>query len=54
MAEGELDADTVKGVLHLQQGSTAAAWDLPVKVAPLLILFVDGQLLPLWTARSGA
>jgi hypothetical protein len=54
MARGEVDADAVEGVLHLQQGSAAAAWDLPVKVVPLLILCVHGQLLSLVTARSGA
>jgi hypothetical protein len=42
MDGGKVGADTVEGVLHLQQG-LAAAWDLPVKVVSLLVLCMHGQ-----------
>jgi hypothetical protein len=40
---GKVGADTVEGVLHLQQGLAAAAWDPPVNVVSLLDLCVHGQ-----------
>jgi hypothetical protein len=43
MDGGKVGADTVEGVLHLQQGLAAAAWDLPVKVVSLLVLCMHGQ-----------
>jgi hypothetical protein len=42
MAGGKVDADTVEGSLHLQQGSAAAAWNLYVKVVSILVMCVHG------------